>query len=186
MFRWVHVTNFIKDNSKFLFLTKSYHFSKEYSFSTLQQNMLQAILVSQHFAYILMYKPSFPTNVTLRVCFWSSAAILLEGWWLIVWCLTLLSTEFQLYRCGQCTYPCFPGVLLSSTTHNILSKPLAAFPHNHCQNDGHWWERTESCRNNYRQSLERILLKRGIKPTTSCSQVCNTTDWAMGLGAWRL
>ena len=26
----------------------------------------------------------------------------------------------------QCTYPCFPGVLLTSTLHNILSKPLAA------------------------------------------------------------
>ena len=24
----------------------------------------------------------------------------------------------------QCTYPCFPGVLLTSTPHNILSKPL--------------------------------------------------------------
>ena len=37
------------------------------------------------------------------------------------------STVFQLYRGGQCTNPCFPGVLLTSTPHNILSKPLAAF-----------------------------------------------------------
>ena len=44
------------------------------------------------------------------------------------------STVFQLYR--QCTYPYFPGVLLTSTPHNILSKPLAAFPHNHCQISG--------------------------------------------------
>ena len=34
------------------------------------------------------------------------------------------------YRSGQCTYPCFPGILLTSTPHNILCKPLAAFPHN--------------------------------------------------------
>ena len=27
----------------------------------------------------------------------------------IVWCLTLFSTIFQLYRGGQCTYPGFPG-----------------------------------------------------------------------------
>ena len=32
----------------------------------------------------------------------------------------------------QCTYPCFPGILLTSTPHNILSMPLAAFPHNNC------------------------------------------------------
>ena len=38
-----------------------------------------------------------------------------------------VSTVFQLYCGGKCTYPCFPGVLLTSTPHNILSKPLAAF-----------------------------------------------------------
>ena len=31
------------------------------------------------------------------------------------------STVFQLYHSGQCTYPCFPGVLLTSTPHDILS-----------------------------------------------------------------
>ena len=36
----------------------------------------------------------------------------------------------------QYMYPCFPGVLLTSILHNILSKPLAAFPCNHCQNNG--------------------------------------------------
>ena len=34
------------------------------------------------------------------------------------------STAFQLYRGSQCTYPCFPGVHLTSTLHNFLSKPL--------------------------------------------------------------
>ena len=55
---------------------------------------------------------------------------------LIEWCLTPFSTVFQLYRGGQCTNPCSPGVLLTSTPHNILSKPLAAFPHDHCPNNG--------------------------------------------------
>ena len=41
------------------------------------------------------------------------------------------STVFQLYQGGQCTYPCFPGVLLTSTPHNTLFKPLTAFPHDH-------------------------------------------------------
>ena len=36
------------------------------------------------------------------------------------WCLTRFSTAFQLYHSGQCTYPCFPGILLTSTPHNIL------------------------------------------------------------------
>ena len=51
--------------------------------------------------------------------------------WLIVWCLTPISTLFQLYHSGHSTYQCFPGVLLTSTVLNVLSKPLAAFPHNH-------------------------------------------------------
>ena len=57
---------------------------------------------------------------------------------LIVWSLTPFSTVFQLYHGGQCTYPCFPEVLFTSTPHNILSKPLASFPHNHCRINGLW------------------------------------------------
>ena len=45
------------------------------------------------------------------------------------------STVFQLYHGGKCTYPCSHGVLLTSTLHNILSKPLATFPHDDCQNN---------------------------------------------------
>ena len=40
---------------------------------------------------------------------------------MIEWCLTAFSTVFQLYHGGQCTYTCFPRVLLTSTPHNILS-----------------------------------------------------------------
>ena len=52
---------------------------------------------------------------------------------LIVRCLMPFATLFKLYCSGQSTYPCFPGVLLTSAPHNILFKPLAAFQHNHCQ-----------------------------------------------------
>ena len=55
----------------------------------------------------------------------------------------------QLHRCGQCTYSCFPWVHFTST-HNILSKPLAA-PLNHRRTIGQRWDRNESCRNNYHQ-----------------------------------
>ena len=95
---------------------------------------------------------------------------------LIVWCLTPFSAAFQLYHGSKCTYPCFPAVLLTYTRHNILSKPLAAISHNHCRNNGQRSERHESCRNDYHQSLERILAEPGIKPETSCSQVHNTTE----------
>ena len=43
---------------------------------------------------------------------------------------------FRLYRNGLCIYPCFPGnIVFISLPHNILSKPKAAFPHNHCRHN---------------------------------------------------
>ena len=50
--------------------------------------------------------------------------------------LTPFSTVYQLHRSGQCTYPSFPGVLLTGTPHNILSKSLASLTHNHFRNNG--------------------------------------------------
>ena len=104
--------------------------------------------------------------------------------WLIVCSLMPFSTVFKLY-CGASApiYPCFPGVLLTSTSHNILSKPLAACQHNHC-----WWERNESCRNDYHQSSERILAKPGIgrgsnqRPPVLKSAMLPTELW--GLAQW--
>ena len=82
----------------------------------------------------------------------------------------------QLFHGDQGTYPCFPRVLLISTPYNFLSKPLAAFPHNHCRNNGQWREKNKSFRSDHHQSWERILAEPGIEPATSCSQVRNATD----------
>ena len=77
----------------------------------------------------------------------------------------------QLHRDGQFTYPLFPAILFTSTLHNILSKPLAAFPHNYRWNNEQRRERKELCCNDYDQSSERILAEPGIEPVTFCSQV---------------
>ena len=84
-------------------------------------------------------------------------------------------TVFQLYHSGQYTYPCFPGVFLTNTLHNILSKPLSAFPRNYCRNNGQRLERNESCHNEYHQSSKTILAEPGMEPANSCSKVCNAT-----------
>ena len=104
--------------------------------------------------------------------------------WLIDWLPVIVLNAFfnGISVILRCTCPCLSGVLLTSTLHNILSKPLAAFPQNHCQKNGQLWQRNESCRNDYHQSLERILAEPGIEPATSWFQVCNATNWAMGLG----
>ena len=70
-----------------------------------------------------------------------SLNFLLIDWLCGVW--RCFQQYFQLCRGGQCTYPCFPGVLLPSTPYNILSKPLTAFQLNHCRNNGQRWEREE-------------------------------------------
>ena len=84
--------------------------------------------------------------------------------------LNAISILFHLYHRSQCTCSCFPEVHLTSILHNILSKPLAAFPRNHRQNNRLF------CRNDYRQSLERLSDWTSDLPT--CSQVLYATKWA--------
>ena len=98
--------------------------------------------------------------------------VFIQNKWLIDWMVfNAVSSVFQLYHGGQCTYPSFSGVLLTSTPHNILSMPLAAFQYNHCRNNRQRWESNDFCHNDYHQSSERILAKLGVEPATSCSQV---------------
>ena len=113
--------------------------------------------------------------------YWMVHLVVRSNDWLIVWCLMPFSTVFQIYRGNHCTYPCFPGAFRTSAPYNISTKPLAAFPHNNCWNNGQWWERNESCHSEYHQSSEGILAYMGIKYTTSWSQVLYATDWSTGL-----
>ena len=102
------------------------------------------------------------TYLIIRVMF--SVFPITAFYWLTVWCLTPFSTVFQLYHGSQCTYPCFSGV--SSTRHNILSMPLAAFPLNHCRNNGQWWQRNESCCNDLSSILRKYNGRARDQPTT--------------------
>ena len=90
----------------------------------------QFLLFSQCFlpAMVLIFHFKCISKMSSAICFnLDQSKILSSGNGLMPF-----STVFQLYRCGQCIYPCFPEVLLTGTLHNILSKPLAAFPHNLC------------------------------------------------------
>ena len=58
---------------------------------------------------------------------------------LIVWSLTPFSTLFRLYHIRYCIPPLFPKFLFTIALHNILSKPLPAFPNNHRQHNGKQW-----------------------------------------------
>ena len=153
------------------------HFLLFYTPRLVTQNAFPKVFIEFAFIYHRHRLPIWEKLV--EGCF---VFVMGDSDWLILWCLTPFSTVFQIYRGGECTYPCFPRVLLSSTPQNILSEPLAAFPHNHCRNNGQRWERNESCHNDYHQSSERILAEHGIEQSTSCSQVRNATDWAIGLG----
>ena len=99
-----------------------------------------------------------------------------------------VSAVFQLHLGDQCTCPCFPGVLLISTPHNILPKPLATFPHNHCLNNGQRWETNESRLNDYHQSSEAIMAEKGdrtsdLKPFTLLTEPWGST-FDMSVGFW--
>ena len=98
-------------------------------------------------------------------------------WDLIVQCLTSFSMLFQLHHGSQWFYPCFTEVLLRNSLHNILPKPLAAFPHNHCGNNGEEGILLKWLSSNLRKNIAGA----GIKPVTSSSQGLYSIYWAMGL-----
>ena len=52
-----------------------------------------------------------------------------------MWGKDLLTKEIAIYIVVA-SVPIHAGVLLLGTPHNILSKPLAAFPDNHCRKNG--------------------------------------------------
>ena len=54
---------------------------------------------------------------------------------LIVWCLTPSQQYFIYIAAASAPIHAFLESFLTSTLQNILSKPLAAFPHNSCQNN---------------------------------------------------
>ena len=129
---------------------------------------------------VLAFHPGVPDSESVQILYFRHAFIHLYLVTDFV-CKIIECTEFQVYRGGKSTYPCFHGVLLTSTLHNILCKPLAVFPHNHCWKNRQLWERNESCCNDYHQSLERILAEPEIEALASCSQVLYATNPAMGL-----
>ena len=108
-------------------------------------------------------------------------ACICPDWLIVSWCLSPLSTVFQLNSGGQFTYPCFPEVLLTSTPHIIPSKPLAAFPRNHCQNKGQQSERNESCPNDYHHSEDRILSELGSNQRPHVLKFCTLPTELSGL-----
>ena len=68
--------------------------------------------------------------------------------------LTQFSRLVQLYRDSLSM---FSWNYFHQYLHNILFKPLAAFPHNFCRNNGQWWERDELCRNDISSILGKNI-----------------------------
>ena len=92
--------------------------------------------------------------------------------WLILWCLTSLSTIFQLYHSTQCNYPCYVRDSFTRTPHSILSEPLAAFSHSRDGNNGERGMNPAAMTIiNHRKEIGLA----SIKPTTSFSRVLCTT-----------
>ena len=96
---------------------------------------------------------------------------------LIVWYLMPFSTLFQLYRGGQCIYPCFPRIFLPVfCTIFIPSDGLLS----HIVEIMDSGESNQSHRNDYHQSSERIFPKSGNRtsdPPVRKSSMLPTRLW---------
>ena len=79
---------------------------------------------------------------------------------------------------SQCTYQCFPGVVLTSTPYNIFFPSHWLLSHITIVETMDSFERGMNpvALTIINQSSERIFAGPGIKPATYCSQVCNATD----------
>ena len=108
-----------------------------------------------------------------------SACAVRAGWhgstlFALLICLTPFSTLFQLYCDGQYIYPCFPRVLLTSTPHSVLPKPLAAFPHNHCRNNA-----TNSDARMNPVAIPIINLRKEYRQSRRFKKVYHAIDWTI-------
>ena len=86
--------------------------------------------------------------------------------WLIDWLiggLTPFSTIFQSYLGGQFTHSYVSWLSHTSTSYNIPSKQLAAFPHRLI---AHWWKTNDACHNDFCETSERMLVELWFEFTT--------------------
>ena len=84
---------------------------------------------------------------------------------------TVFNSYFSYIVVASAPVYAFLEFFLPVFSHNILSKLLASFPHNHHETNGQWSRRNESCCNNYmyHQAWDKILVEPVIKPVTSCN-----------------
>ena len=61
--------------------------------------------------------------------------------WLIIWCLITVFIIISVISRGPVPLPILSRSSLICIRHNILSKPLAAFPDSHRRNNERWWEK---------------------------------------------
>ena len=83
-----------------------------------------------------------------------------------------LSTVYRLYRGGQCTYPCFPGVLLTSAQHNIFSKRWLLSHMTIVETT----DSSERGMNPVAMTVEILGKNKGRAGDRTCSQVRNAND----------
>ena len=86
----------------------------------------------------------------------------------------LFSILFQSYCSSQYTSPYFLGVSVIIPLHNILPKPLAAFPYSYHQTK-------ISCVYLLYQYIEKVWLSHGFKPVNPVLKTCMKSSMLQGL-----